>query len=220
MTLRVLVVDDEPGAGSGLRSALGGAGCESVWLERGEEALRMLEHGPFDVILTELNLDGMDGFELCRRVEAVRPGLPVIVLTRAPSLLGAVEAFRAGAADFVSKAEPSEAVLCAITRVTGRASAKAPSSERRPGKLVHEPLCSMEEVERKHVTHVLAAVGGNKREAARILQLDRTTLYRKLKRYGISSQRRPASSISGEHRIGASTEDLEEILEVRDSAVR
>lgn len=44
-------------------------------------------------------------------------------------------------------------------------------------------LCSLEELERRHIERVLDAVGGNKREAARVLQLDRSTLYRKLKRY-------------------------------------
>jgi two-component system response regulator HydG len=48
-------------------------------------------------------------------------------------------------------------------------------------------LVSIEEVERRYILHVLEVVGGNKALAARILQLDRKTLYRKLERYGISS---------------------------------
>ncbi len=48
-------------------------------------------------------------------------------------------------------------------------------------------LVSMEEVERRYIARVLAAVGGNKKEAARILGFDRTTLYRKIERYGIAS---------------------------------
>lgn len=207
MTLRVLVVDDEPGAGARFRSVLGGAGCESVWLERGEEALRLMERVPFDLIVTELNLDGMDGIELCRRVEARHPGTPVIILTQAPCLLAAVESFRAGAADFVSKSEPQEAVLESISRVVGRADSRAGRAGRGRGLGGEvEILCSMEEVERQHVTRVLDAVGGNKREAARILKLDRTTLYRKLKRYGIPNQRRSPSSSPTEQRLDSSAE--------------
>ncbi len=41
----------------------------------------------------------------------------------------------------------------------------------------------MEEIERRYILRVLAAVGGNKKEAARVLGFDRTTLYRKLERY-------------------------------------
>lgn len=208
MTLRVLVVDDEPGSGARFRSVLGGAGCESVWLERGEEALRLMERVPFDLIVTELNLDGMDGIELCRRVEARHPGIPVIILTQSPNLFAAVESFRAGAADFVSKSEPQEAVLESITRVIGRAGIRGVSGEGRGRGVDGEVdiLCSMEEVERQHVTRVLDAVGGNKREAARILKLDRTTLYRKLKRYGIPNQRRNAVSVQPEPRLDSSSE--------------
>lgn len=202
MTLRVLVVDDEPGSGARFRSVLGGAGCESVWLERGEEALRLMERVPFDLIVTELNLDGMDGIELCRRVESRHPGIPVIILTQSPNLFAAVESFRAGAADFVSKSEPQEAILESITRVIGRAGTRGPSEGRGRGVGGEvDILCSMEEVERQHVTRVLDAVGGNKREAARILKLDRTTLYRKLKRYGIPNQRRAPVPVPAEPRM-------------------
>lgn len=47
-----------------------------------------------------------------------------------------------------------------------------------------EPLLPMREVERRHILHVLQVTGGNRTEAARILGLDRKTLYRKLRRYG------------------------------------
>ena len=49
-----------------------------------------------------------------------------------------------------------------------------------------EPLLPMREVERRHILHVLQATGGNRTEAARILGLDRKTLYRKLRRYGFN----------------------------------
>lgn len=55
-------------------------------------------------------------------------------------------------------------------------------------------LVPMEEVERRYVLRVLDAVGGNKREAARILGFDRKTLYRKLERYGVA----PSSGRDGE----------------------
>jgi transcriptional regulator with PAS, ATPase and Fis domain len=50
-----------------------------------------------------------------------------------------------------------------------------------------EELCSLEEVERRHIERVLDAVGGNKGAAARVLNVDRSTLYRKLKRYGLDT---------------------------------
>jgi transcriptional regulator of acetoin/glycerol metabolism len=53
-------------------------------------------------------------------------------------------------------------------------------------------LSPLDVVESEHIAHVLRAVGGNKARAARILDLDRKTLYRKLKRYGLDSPRSPA----------------------------
>jgi DNA-binding NtrC family response regulator len=53
-------------------------------------------------------------------------------------------------------------------------------------------LSPLDVVESEHIAHVLRAVGGNKARAARILDLDRKTLYRKLKRYGLDSAREPA----------------------------
>jgi two-component system response regulator HydG len=48
-------------------------------------------------------------------------------------------------------------------------------------------LCTMEEVERRYIARVMEAVGGSKSEAAKVLGLDRSTLYRKLERYRIGS---------------------------------
>ena len=50
-----------------------------------------------------------------------------------------------------------------------------------------EELLPMEEIERRYILHVLDSVEGNKSTAARILSLDRKTLYRKLKQYGVDS---------------------------------
>lgn len=190
MTLRVLVIDNEPAAGASFRDLLGRAGYESVWLERGEEALQLVERVFFDVVVSEIDLDGMGGNELCRRLAASKPSLPVVIRTESPTLERAVDSIRAGARDFVSKSEADDVVLEALTRVVHSPDHKSsPSPTGEVG-----ALCSMDEIERQHVALVLEAVGGNKREAARILKLDRTTLYRKLKRYGIASPRRTPSS--------------------------
>jgi len=190
MTLRVLVIDNEPAAGASFRDLLGRAGYESVWLERGEEALQLVQRVFFDVVVSEIDLDGINGVELCRRLAASKPSLPVVIRTESATLAGAVESLRAGARDFLSKGDADDIVLGALTRVVATPDHK--SSPAPTGDI--GALCSMDEIERQHVALVLEAVGGNKREAARILKLDRTTLYRKLKRYGIASPRRAPSS--------------------------
>ncbi len=76
---------------------------ESSWYTSAEAAFSVLPTGDFDVVLTDLNMPGMNGVDLCERIVANRPDLPVVVITAFGSLETAVAALRAGAYDFVTK---------------------------------------------------------------------------------------------------------------------
>src|SRR5205807_3426175 len=69
-----------------------------------------------DVVVTDLNMKGMTGLELCQHIVADRPDLPVLVLTAFGSFETAVGAIRAGAYDFVTKPVEIEALAIAIRR--------------------------------------------------------------------------------------------------------
>ncbi len=113
MNARLLIVDDERSMCELLETALGSRGFEPVWFTSSREALEALRDTRFDVVLTDLQMPGIDGIELCQRVVANRPDIPVVVMTAFGSLETAVEAIRAGAYDFVTK--PVEMEMLALT---------------------------------------------------------------------------------------------------------
>jgi two-component system response regulator HydG len=99
----VLIVDDEVAA----REL-----CSEVALEAGlrvrtaattEQALEALEQAPVDIVVTDLKVPQMGGLELLRRIRAAFPHIAVVVLTQYGTIETAVEAMRAGAADYLTK---------------------------------------------------------------------------------------------------------------------
>ena len=103
MSPRALIVDDVRAECEMFADALRDAGFEAVWELHPLAALERLEKQPFDVVVTDLNMAGFSGTELCRRVKLLKPNLPVVVVTAFGSIDSAVEAMRAGAYDFVTK---------------------------------------------------------------------------------------------------------------------
>ncbi len=78
---RVVVVDDERDLAVMLARMLQGEGHEVQICTRGAEALALIEREPFDVLLTDVSMPDMDGWEVARRVKEIRPSLPVAVVT-------------------------------------------------------------------------------------------------------------------------------------------
>jgi two-component system response regulator HydG len=110
---RILVVDDELSMCQLLETDLRLRGFEPVSRTSADEALQLVKEADFDVLLTDLRMPSMTGTELCERIAANRPDVPVVVMTAFGSLETAVAAIRAGAYDFVTK--PIEMDLLALT---------------------------------------------------------------------------------------------------------
>jgi DNA-binding NtrC family response regulator len=113
---RVLVVDDEREMCEAVAAGLGPRGFEVRWETSGEAALGTLEASEADVVLTDLNMRGMDGLALCERIVAGRPDVPVVVITAFGSLETAIAAIRAGAYDFITKPVKMDALAVALAR--------------------------------------------------------------------------------------------------------
>ena len=99
----VLVVDDDVAIGKVLVALLEQRGLEATHVPSAEEAVRTLDARPYDVVLSDVRMPGMDGMGLLDHVSARFPGLPVILITAHGSVALAVEAMKRGAADFVQK---------------------------------------------------------------------------------------------------------------------
>jgi DNA-binding NtrC family response regulator len=100
---RALIVDDERAECEMFADALRDAGFDPSWDVNPVNALTRLETEPFDVVVTDLNMPGLSGSELCLRIKEQKPNLPVVVVTAFGSIDSAVVAMRAGAYDFVTK---------------------------------------------------------------------------------------------------------------------
>ena len=116
MSGRVLVVDDEREMCEAIAAGLGPRGYDVCSETSAEAALATLEGAEVDVVLTDLNMRGMDGLALCERIVTSRPDVPVVVITAFGSLETAIAAIRAGAYDFITKPVKMDALAVALSR--------------------------------------------------------------------------------------------------------
>jgi two-component system sensor histidine kinase/response regulator len=113
---RILVVDDQPANIQILGAALGALGHEIVPAADGATALKRLAVRPPDLILLDLLMPGMDGFEVCRQIKAnaIWREIPVIFLSAADDKELIVRALDAGAIDFITKPFSHAELLCRV----------------------------------------------------------------------------------------------------------
>jgi DNA-binding NtrC family response regulator len=112
----VLVVDDDMAVGTVLAALLHQAGMTATHVASAEAALRTLSREQADVVVTDLRMPGMDGMRLLSTLGERWPGLPVIVLTAHGTVPLAVEAMRAGAADFMLKPFDREQIVYVVDK--------------------------------------------------------------------------------------------------------
>ncbi len=101
--IRILIVDDEAAIRRALRPPLTELGFQINEASRGEEALQQLQAGNIDVVLLDINMPGIGGIETLRRIRAMAPRLPVLMLTVREGEEQKVEALELGADDYITK---------------------------------------------------------------------------------------------------------------------
>ncbi|MDF2579852.1 MULTISPECIES: response regulator transcription factor [Microbacterium] len=100
---RILLVDDEPHIIALLERALRTENLEPVVAEDGETALELLDTEEIDLVILDVGLPGIDGFDVLRRIRASGSAVPVIMLTARSGTNDTVEGLDAGASDYVPK---------------------------------------------------------------------------------------------------------------------
>jgi len=113
---RVLVVEDEAYVRDSLVAVLRAKGFEAEPAASAAEAVALVAKAPVDLVLSDLRMPGADGLELLRRLQAVSPEIPVIILTGHGNVASAVECLKAGAADYVLKPADPEALEVSVQR--------------------------------------------------------------------------------------------------------
>jgi DNA-binding NtrC family response regulator len=100
---KILIVDDEMSVRQSLGEWFLEDGFEVETAEDGNLALQKMEHGPYDIVLVDLKMPGMDGIALQKRIREIDSRATVIILTAYASVDTAVEALKLGAFDYVTK---------------------------------------------------------------------------------------------------------------------
>ena len=124
---RILVVDDEPQITRVLRTTLSAQGYDLRVANDGETALEIMKDWTPDLVITDLAMPHMDGFELCRRVRA-KAEMPIIVLSVRGEERTKVQALDAGADDYVTKPFGMSELLARVRANLRRVPAEEPAS--------------------------------------------------------------------------------------------
>ncbi|MFQ5537233.1 MAG: sigma-54-dependent transcriptional regulator [Gemmatimonadota bacterium] len=117
MSERILIVDDERLTRETLAAQLADEGFEVITSESAFEGLEHLQEQEIDLVLTDLRMPSMDGIEFQKKVAMRWPEIPLVFMTAFGTVSTAVEAMRAGAADYLTKPLNTEELLIRVRRL-------------------------------------------------------------------------------------------------------
>ena len=127
--VKLLIVEDDKGLAEALEDTLMLASYQCKIVYSSEEAVVALKHSLFDMVISDVNLPGMDGYGLLHHVIDTYPELPMMLMTAYGDIAHAVEAMRDGAVDYLLKPFQEEELLNAIEKYTVK---EAPSANPQP----------------------------------------------------------------------------------------
>jgi len=116
MTVRILLVEDDRSLREALEDTLALSGYDCVAVADAQQALHALNQQVFSLMLSDINMPGMDGQDLLRTVNARVPGMPVVLMTAYGDVQGAVQAMREGAVDYLLKPFTAQALQKVLER--------------------------------------------------------------------------------------------------------
>jgi len=114
--VRILVVDDEPPVRTMIAAALDRQGYAVDMAGGGREALEALELNSFNLVLTDIVMQDVNGIALLERIHALQPNLPVVMVTAVHDISVAIDSMRRGAYDYLLKPFEREQLLSTVER--------------------------------------------------------------------------------------------------------
>jgi DNA-binding NtrC family response regulator len=196
---RVLIVDDDKNVRRHLATYVQHLGHVSETAADAETALDLLKGEPFDIVLSDIRMERMNGLALLRELHREQPEVAVVLMTAHATVPQAVEAMRSGAYEYLMKPSSLDDIRLLINHIAEtealrwarrpvqrpRAEASAAARGLPDAAPARDAPDSLKDLERQRIEEVLAeslSFG----EAARRLGIDSSTLWRKRRRYGIT----------------------------------
>ena len=119
-SIRILIVDDQVNTCKSLQAILKKSGYHSEYTLKAEDALKRVQAGHFDIVITDIRMPGMDGMQLLEELKKINPHLMVIMITGYATIKSAVEAIQKGAYDYLPKPFTPDEVRVIIERASER----------------------------------------------------------------------------------------------------
>lgn len=119
MNLRVLIIDDHAVVRKGLTQIIKDEfiNAEIIEADSAEEALKIIRHGKFDLIISDISMSGRSGIDLVKQLHEEYPTLPVLILSMHQENQYAVRALKAGASGYLTKDSVSYELIKAVKQV-------------------------------------------------------------------------------------------------------
>lgn len=125
--MRILLVEDDPQLGDGIRTGLHQAGYTVDWLQDGLSALHSLEVESFDMVVLDLGLPRMDGISVLEKIRASGNDVPVLILTARDTVVDRVKGLDSGADDYLIKPFDLDELCARVRALSRRHSGRASS---------------------------------------------------------------------------------------------
>jgi DNA-binding response OmpR family regulator len=122
----IMVVEDEPNIGALVRTYLQRESYQVLWVRSGEDALAELRRHPVQLVVLDIGLPGIDGFEVCKRIDG---RVPVIMLTARDEEADRVAGLELGADDYVPKPFSPRELTARVKAVLRRAGQSATTDD-------------------------------------------------------------------------------------------
>jgi DNA-binding response OmpR family regulator len=146
----ILLVEDEQAIADLVRAYLRRDGFDVVWARSGEQALEELARHPVRLVVLDIGLPGIDGFEVCRRLRS-RTGVPILILSARDEEVDRVAGLEAGADDYVTKPFSPRELVARVKAILRRAGG--------PGAVVEAGALAVGDVELDRASRTVS-VGG------------------------------------------------------------
>ena len=210
---KLLIVDDDPSARRGICDFLRRHDFEMDEASDCQSARLAFVMGRPEAVIIDYRLPDGDAIELLQKLRSIDPLIPIMILTAQSSIHLAVRAMKEGADDFFTRPLELSTLLAAVKRLVAsrRVNEKANTGESTPARfpvddriesaslsfdgtragatLARECSLTLPALERLHIKRVLERLGGRVDLAAQTLGVPRSSLYHKIKRYGVAVSR-------------------------------